>query len=93
MFIGYSLEQKGYRCYNSNTHQIRVSRDVVFDELNSWYGGKKIMHDDGEKENKNAKEVQQESIVSGGPKASAQTPTKVNPWSGRLRSPSASPNV
>ena len=29
----------------------------------------------------------------GGPKASAQTPTKVNPWSRRLRSPSASPNV
>ena len=27
------------------------------------------------------------------PKSSAQTPTQVNPWSGRLRTPSASPNV
>ena len=28
-----------------------------------------------------------------GPKSSVQTPTRVNPWSGRLRNPSASPNV
>ena len=28
-----------------------------------------------------------------GPKSSVQTPTRVNPWSGRLRTPSASPNV
>ena len=55
VFIGYSLEQKEYRCYNPVTRQIRVSRDVVFDELNGWYGGKKIMHDDGEKEDKNPK--------------------------------------
>ena len=34
-FIGYPLEQKGYHCYNLVTHQIRVSRDVVFDELSS----------------------------------------------------------
>ena len=39
------------------------------------------------------KEVQQESTVLSGPKSSAQTPLKVNPWSGRLRSPSASPNA
>ena len=35
IFIGYSLEQKGYRCYNHVTRQIRVSKDVVFDDLNS----------------------------------------------------------
>ena len=28
-----------------------------------------------------------------GPKCKAQTPRKVNPWSGRLRYPSASPNA
>ena len=37
VFIGYSLEQKGYRCYNPATHKLRVSRDVVFDEMSSWY--------------------------------------------------------
>ena len=93
VFIGYSLEQKGYRCYNPLTREIRVSRDVVFDELNSWYGGKKVMHVDEEKEDTQVKEVQQESTVLSGPKSSAQTPLKVNPWSGRLRSPSASPNA
>ena len=93
VFIGYSLEQKGYHCYNPLTREIRVSRDVVFDELNSWYGGKKVMHVDEEKEDTQVKEVQQESTVLSGPKSSAQTPLKVNPWSGRLRSPSASPNA
>ena len=51
------------------------------------------MYVDEEKEDMKMKEVQQESIVLSGPKGSAQTPTKFNPWSGRLRSPSASPNA
>ena len=38
VFIGYSLEQKGYRCYKSLTHKLRMSRDVVFDEMNSMFG-------------------------------------------------------
>ncbi|MCO5577178.1 hypothetical protein L7F22_031002 [Adiantum nelumboides] len=33
VFIGYSVEQKGYQCYNPVTSQVRVSRDVVFDEM------------------------------------------------------------
>ena len=37
VFIGYSLEQKGYKCYNPVTCQLQVSRDVVFDEMASWY--------------------------------------------------------
>ena len=37
IFIGYSLEQKVYKCYNPVTHQVRVSKDVVFDEMKSWY--------------------------------------------------------
>ncbi|MCO5569583.1 hypothetical protein L7F22_023298 [Adiantum nelumboides] len=37
VFIGYSNEQKGYKCYNPITCQVRVSRDVVFDEMATWY--------------------------------------------------------
>ena len=45
VFIGYSLEQKGYKYYNPVTHQVRVSRDVVFDEMESWYAD--VKHDIG----------------------------------------------
>ena len=31
MFIGYVMGQKGYRCYNPNTKELKVSRNVVFD--------------------------------------------------------------
>ncbi|MCO5589071.1 hypothetical protein L7F22_043036 [Adiantum nelumboides] len=37
VFIGYSDEQKGYKCYSPVTHQVRVSRDVVFDEMSNLY--------------------------------------------------------
>ena len=37
ILVGYSDEQKGYKCYNPRTKQARVSRDVVFDESKSWY--------------------------------------------------------
>ena len=37
ILVGYSNEQKGYKCYNPCTKQARVIRDVVFDESASWY--------------------------------------------------------
>ncbi len=36
VFIRYSLEHKGYKCYNPVTREMKVSRDVVFDEMSSW---------------------------------------------------------
>ncbi len=42
IFIGYSLEQKGYKCFNPSTQNLQVSRDVVFDEMVSWYPPLKI---------------------------------------------------
>jgi len=33
IFIGYSLKQKGYRCFNFSTRKLQVSRDCVFDEM------------------------------------------------------------
>ena len=37
ILVSYSDEQKGYKCYNPRTKEVRVSRYVVFDELASWY--------------------------------------------------------
>ena len=31
--VGYSLKQKGYKCFNPSTKKVRVSRDVVFDDI------------------------------------------------------------
>ena len=42
IFIGYVIAQKGYRCYNSITKYLKVSKDV-FDELIPWYGKSKYV--------------------------------------------------
>ena len=47
IFLGYSLEHKGYRCYNPMTRKLRISCDVVFDELASWYALPPVVVDDG----------------------------------------------
>ncbi len=46
IFIGYSLEQKGYRCFNPSIRKLQVSRDVMFDEMASWYPPLKIVEDE-----------------------------------------------
>ena len=38
IFVGYSLEQKGYKSFNLIARQSQVSRHMVFDEVASWYG-------------------------------------------------------
>ena len=53
IFIGYSLQQKGYRCSNPSTHKFTVSRDVVFDEMSSWYKPVNVI-DDVDAQNGNA---------------------------------------
>jgi hypothetical protein len=50
IFIGYSSEQKGYRCFSPFTRKLQVSRDVVFDEMASWYSPLKVA-EDGEARN------------------------------------------
>jgi hypothetical protein len=49
IFIGYSSEQKGYRCFSPFTRKLRVSKDV-FDEMASWYSPLKVA-EDGEARN------------------------------------------
>lgn len=36
IFVGYSIETKGYRLYDPLTKTLIVSRDVIFDEQNAW---------------------------------------------------------
>ena len=70
IFIGYSLEQKGYRCYNPITKELRISRDVVFDEMASWYVQSNSLHVEELIVDENRKEYQeksQESINLSGP--------------------------
>jgi hypothetical protein len=45
IFIGYFLNQKGYSYFNPSIRKLQVSRDVVFDEMVSWYPPLKIAKD------------------------------------------------
>ena len=96
VFIGYSLEQKGYKCYNPVTRQVRVSRDVVFDELASWYAYVKDDIGADVKEDGSAENARAQSQTLSGPQGSPSARTSENPWSGRLCekiSPATSSNV
>jgi hypothetical protein len=61
IFIGYSLEQKGYRCFNPFIRKLQASRDVVFDEMVSWYPPLKIVEDGKAKNGDVPSKVEQES--------------------------------
>jgi hypothetical protein len=37
VFLGYSVEHKGYYCWDPVAHRIRTSRDIVFDESCPFY--------------------------------------------------------
>ena len=37
VFIAYSLVKKGYKCYNTITRDVQVSKDVVFNEVARLY--------------------------------------------------------
>ena len=96
VFIGYSLEQKGYKCYNPVTRQVRVSRDVVLDEMASGYA--EVKHDIGAdvKENAVTRNAGPSSQTLSGPQGSPSISVVEKPWSGRLRdreSPASSSNV
>ncbi|MCO5551091.1 hypothetical protein L7F22_004588 [Adiantum nelumboides] len=68
VFIGYFVEQKG-RCYNPTKRQVRVSKDVAFDVMATWYADMK--DDTGADVNKSvAQNSDVQSQVLSGPQGS-----------------------
>jgi len=47
VFIGYSLKQKRYMCYNPSTSKWGIGKDVVTNKLSIWYVDEKnVVGDD-----------------------------------------------
>ncbi|MCO5556847.1 hypothetical protein L7F22_010401 [Adiantum nelumboides] len=94
-FIGYSIEQKGYKCYNLVTRQVRESRDVVYDEMATCYAD--VKDEIGADVNKSvAENLYVQSQVLSGPQGSPASSHVAKPWSGRVHkevSPANSINV
>jgi hypothetical protein len=63
-----------------------VSRDVVFDEMVSWYPPLKIVKDGEAKNGDVPSKVEQESQLISGPQESSINGFSSTPWKGRLRS-------
>ena len=43
LFVGYEAGSKAYRCLDTATFKIHISRDVIFDEKKTFhYSGKKV---------------------------------------------------
>jgi hypothetical protein len=86
IFIGYSLEQKTYRCFNPSTQKLQVSRDVVFDEMVSWYPPLKIAEDGEARTGDVPSNLEQESQLISGPQESSINGSSNTSWKGKLRS-------
>ena len=82
IFIGYCLQQKGYRCYNPSTRRMQVSRDVVFDEMSCWYGLANVTEDVDARNGNAVVNVEQQSQSLSGPGESLANGS--NAWTGRL---------
>jgi hypothetical protein len=85
IFIGYSLEQKGYICFNPSTQELQMSRDVVFDEMVNWYSPLKIVKDGEVRNGDVSSNVEQESQLISGPQESSTSGSNSTPWKGRLK--------
>jgi hypothetical protein len=62
-----------------------VSRDVVFDEMVSWYSPLKIAEDGEARNGDVSSKVEQESQLTSGPQEFSISGSSNTPWKGRLR--------
>ncbi|MDM1534583.1 hypothetical protein, partial [Myroides marinus] len=62
---------------------MRVSRDVVFDEMSSWYAPAQVAKDADVRSAEAVPRVQQQSQELSGPRESSSSGSIGNPWSGR----------
>jgi hypothetical protein len=85
IFIGYSLEQKKYKCFNPSTQKLQVSRDVMFDEMASRYSSLKVAEDGEARNGDVSSNVKQESQLISGPQESSISGSSSTPWKGRLK--------
>ncbi len=88
IFIGYSLKQKKYRCFNPSTRKLQVNKDVMFDEMVSWYSPPKIAKDGEARNGDVSSNVQQKSQLVSGPQESSIMGSNSTPSKGRLKSSS-----
>jgi hypothetical protein len=86
IFIGYSLEQKGYRCFNFSTQKLQVNTNVVFDEMVRWYSPLKVAEDGEARIGDVSSNVKQESQLISGPQEFSISGSNNTPWKGRFRS-------
>jgi hypothetical protein len=63
-----------------------VNKDVVFDEMVSWYSPLKIAEDGEARIGDVPSNVEQESQLINGPQESSISGSSSTPWKGRLRS-------
>jgi len=85
VFIGYSLKQKGYKCFNLSTRKLQVSRDVMFNEMVSWYPPLKITKNRDVRNGDGPSNVEQESQLISGPQESSISGSSSTPWKRRLK--------
>jgi hypothetical protein len=72
---------------------MRVSRDVVFDEMSSWYSDVKDTIGADANEHVVVKDAGQQSQTLSGPRGSPSSGSTNRPWSGRLRHNSSPTNT
>ncbi len=63
-----------------------MSRDVVFDEMASWYSPLKVVEDEEVRNGGVSSNLEQESQLISGPQESSISGSNSTPWKGRLRS-------